>query len=159
MPFDKAGADLLFGFISQRYERRSLVVTTNLPFARWSEVFLDATAAAAPVAGSGAGVRRLRLGAWGDGTIHRLPGPLASLTRSCTPFDSIANPHTNQFFVPLCSVLFRIFSPNRPSKPGVAGSSPAGRATFLDNSPIVPTFATPRRMCGEHSDRSGSKIG
>ena len=39
VPFDKAGADLLFGFISQRYERRSLVVTTNLPFARWSEVF------------------------------------------------------------------------------------------------------------------------
>ena len=43
VPFDKAGADLLFGLISQRYERRSLVVTTNLPFARWSEVFLDAT--------------------------------------------------------------------------------------------------------------------
>ena len=49
MPFDKAGADLLFGFISQRYERRSLVVTTNLPFARWSEVFLDAAAAAAVI--------------------------------------------------------------------------------------------------------------
>ena len=45
VPLDKAGADLLFGFISQRYERRSLVVTTNLPFARWSEVFLDPTAA------------------------------------------------------------------------------------------------------------------
>jgi DNA replication protein DnaC len=43
------GADLLLGFISQRYERRSLVVTTNLPFARWSEVFLDATAAAAVI--------------------------------------------------------------------------------------------------------------
>ena len=49
MPFDKTGADLLFGFISQRYERRSLVVTTNLPFARWAEVFLDATAAAAVI--------------------------------------------------------------------------------------------------------------
>ena len=48
MPFDKAGADL-FGFISQRDERRSLVMTTNLPFARWSEVFLDATAAAAVI--------------------------------------------------------------------------------------------------------------
>ena len=32
VPLDKAGADLLFGFISQRYERGSLVVTTNLPF-------------------------------------------------------------------------------------------------------------------------------
>ena len=49
VPFDKAGADLLFGFISQLYERRSLVVTTNLPFARWSEVFLDPTAAAAVI--------------------------------------------------------------------------------------------------------------
>ena len=49
VPLDKTGADLLFGFISQRYERRSLVVTTNLPFARWSEVFLDPTAAAAVI--------------------------------------------------------------------------------------------------------------
>lgn len=49
MPFDKLGADLLFGFVSRVYERRSLVVTTNLPFARWSEVFLDATAAAAVI--------------------------------------------------------------------------------------------------------------
>ena len=29
VPLDKTGADLLFGFISQRYERRSLVVTTK----------------------------------------------------------------------------------------------------------------------------------
>ena len=47
VPLDKTGADLLFGFISQRHERRSLVVTTNLPFARWSEVFLAPTTAAA----------------------------------------------------------------------------------------------------------------
>ncbi len=49
VPFDKQGADLLFGFITRVYERRSLIVTTNLPFARWSEVFLDATAAAAVI--------------------------------------------------------------------------------------------------------------
>jgi DNA replication protein DnaC len=49
VPFDKLGADLLFGFVSRVYERRILVVTTNLPFARWSEVFLDATAAAAVI--------------------------------------------------------------------------------------------------------------
>ena len=46
LAFDKAGADRPLGFISQRQERRSLVVKTNLPFARWSDVFLDATAAA-----------------------------------------------------------------------------------------------------------------
>jgi len=49
VPFDKQGADLLFHFIAKVYERKSLVVTTNLPFARWSEVFLDATAAAAVI--------------------------------------------------------------------------------------------------------------
>jgi hypothetical protein len=49
VPFDRHGADLLFGFITKVYERRSLIVTTNLPFARWSEVFLDATAAAAVI--------------------------------------------------------------------------------------------------------------
>ena len=49
VPFDREGADLLFGFITRVYERRSLVVTTNLPFAKWSEVFLDTTAAAAVI--------------------------------------------------------------------------------------------------------------
>ncbi len=49
MPFNRQGADLLFAFVTKVYERRSLVVTTNLPFARWSEVFLDATAAAAVI--------------------------------------------------------------------------------------------------------------
>jgi len=49
VPFDKQGADLLFSFIAKVYERRSLIVTTNLAFSRWSEVFLDATAAAAVI--------------------------------------------------------------------------------------------------------------
>jgi DNA replication protein DnaC len=49
VPFDKNGADLLFNFVAKVYEKRSLIVTTNLPFARWNEVFLDATAAAAVI--------------------------------------------------------------------------------------------------------------
>jgi DNA replication protein DnaC len=49
VPFDKPGADLLFQFITAVYERRSLVVTTNLPFAQWAQVFLDPTAAAAVI--------------------------------------------------------------------------------------------------------------
>ena len=49
VPFDRSGADLLFAFIAKVYEHRSLMVTTNLPFPRWSEVFLDATAAAAVI--------------------------------------------------------------------------------------------------------------
>lgn len=49
VPFDKEGSDLLFSFITKVYERRSLVITTNLPFGRWGEVFQDATAAAAVI--------------------------------------------------------------------------------------------------------------
>jgi DNA replication protein DnaC len=46
---DKLGAELLFNFITRVYEKRSLIVTTNLPFARWSEVFHDPAAALAVI--------------------------------------------------------------------------------------------------------------
>ncbi len=49
VPFDRQDADLLFGLVTKVYEKKSLVITTNLPFVRWSEVFLDATAAAAVI--------------------------------------------------------------------------------------------------------------
>jgi DNA replication protein DnaC len=39
LPIDKAGADLLFQIISQRYERGSMVITTNRAFKAWPEIF------------------------------------------------------------------------------------------------------------------------
>jgi DNA replication protein DnaC len=38
VPFSKAGAELLFEFFAERYERGSVMVTTNLPFDQWTEV-------------------------------------------------------------------------------------------------------------------------
>jgi DNA replication protein DnaC len=39
LPIDKLGADLLFQVVSQRYERGSIVLTTNRPFKRWAQIF------------------------------------------------------------------------------------------------------------------------
>ena len=39
VPLSKTGAELLFEVFSQRYERGSVLVTTNLPFDEWIEVF------------------------------------------------------------------------------------------------------------------------
>ena len=41
VPFSKEGAEALFTFCSSRYERGSLIITTNLDFIRWKEIFGD----------------------------------------------------------------------------------------------------------------------
>lgn len=39
LPIDKLGADLLFQVISQRYERGSIIITSNRAFKQWPEIF------------------------------------------------------------------------------------------------------------------------
>ena len=41
VPFDRAGGEALFNLLSERYERRSTIVTTNLAFSEWVQVFGD----------------------------------------------------------------------------------------------------------------------
>jgi DNA replication protein DnaC len=39
VPFSQTGAELLFETFSQRYERGSTIVTSNLPFEEWTTSF------------------------------------------------------------------------------------------------------------------------
>jgi DNA replication protein DnaC len=41
IPFERGEGDLLFQFISDRYERGSLLITSNLVFSEWDKVFKD----------------------------------------------------------------------------------------------------------------------
>jgi DNA replication protein DnaC len=42
LPFSQAGGALLFHLVSQLYEKVSLIITTNLSFGEWSQVFGNA---------------------------------------------------------------------------------------------------------------------
>lgn len=47
LSYDARNADLLFQIVSRRYEERSLVLTTNLPFGDWATIFPNAACATA----------------------------------------------------------------------------------------------------------------
>ncbi len=47
--FDKEGAELLFTHLSLRTGKKATIITTNLPFDRWSEIFGDPVLTAAMV--------------------------------------------------------------------------------------------------------------
>jgi DNA replication protein DnaC len=47
LPLGRQGSNLFFQVISQRHDRRSTVITTNLPFAQWGNIFDGTTVATA----------------------------------------------------------------------------------------------------------------
>jgi DNA replication protein DnaC len=49
IPFDPQAANLMFMLVSRRYERASLIVTSNKPFSGWGEIFGDDVVAAAMI--------------------------------------------------------------------------------------------------------------
>jgi DNA replication protein DnaC len=49
IPFDREATDLLVQLVSMRYERRSIALTTNLPFEKWTQIFPDEMTATAVI--------------------------------------------------------------------------------------------------------------
>jgi DNA replication protein DnaC len=49
IPFDPEAANVMFMLVSSRYERASMIVTSNKPFSGWGEIFGDEVVAAAMV--------------------------------------------------------------------------------------------------------------
>ena len=49
IPFDPEAASLMFSLVSNRYERASMIVTSNKPFSKWGEIFGDDMAATAMI--------------------------------------------------------------------------------------------------------------
>jgi DNA replication protein DnaC len=41
IPFEKEGSQLLFQVIAECYEKRSVIITTNLEFSKWNGIFYD----------------------------------------------------------------------------------------------------------------------
>jgi hypothetical protein len=49
IPFDPEAANLMFSLVSARYERASLIITSNKPFSAWGEIFGDEVTAVAMI--------------------------------------------------------------------------------------------------------------
>src|SRR6202049_5306326 len=49
IPFDPEAANLMFSLVSNRYERASMIVTSNKPFSAWGDIFGDDMAATAMI--------------------------------------------------------------------------------------------------------------
>lgn len=49
LPFDADAANLFFQLVASRYEQGSILITSNMPFGRWGEVFSDDVVAGAMI--------------------------------------------------------------------------------------------------------------
>ncbi len=93
MPLSQTGAELLFEIFSQRHERGSTIVTSNLPFEEWTSVFGSQRLTGALLDRLTHRVHILEL----NGESYRLKQSKARRRRDPRPADEAADPETGEF--------------------------------------------------------------
>jgi DNA replication protein DnaC len=98
VPYDKAETDLLFLLLAERYEQRSTVITSNIPFSGWNQVFKDemTTAAAIDRLVHHATILELNTESYRITTAKKQHDyVVSSSTKSKTPDDQVTKTQTN----------------------------------------------------------------
>ncbi len=152
LAYDARAADLLFQLVSRRYEHRSLLITTNLPFKRWDTVFPNASCAVALIDRLTHHVEILLL----EGRSYRRREAEISQQernpndRTVTTRRNHRDPHVvnetgrylcrNDQFLALGNIDGR--DPAGPVSPRAAGTRPARTSTTPSGSPVSVTAPT-----------------
>jgi DNA replication protein DnaC len=92
VPLSQTGAELLFEIFSQRHERGSTIVTSNLPFEEWTTVFGSQRLTGALLDRLTHHVHILEL----NGESYRLKHSKARRRRDPRPADEAADPETGE---------------------------------------------------------------
>ena len=124
IPFEQDAANLFFQLVSSRYERASLILTSNLPFARWGDLFGDQVVAAAMIDRivHHADILTLKEPVTGSRTLGSTPcPPPVPTTHGTITTDHVA------YFSPLLLAYFRPSSTTF----GLAPSAFAGAAALM----------------------------
>ena len=156
IPFDPEAANLMFSLVSGRYERASMIVTSNKPFSGWGEIFGDDMAATAMVDRLIHHAEILSL----KGDSYRLRGKEdARPTRAEQPSPirppTVENPpptgRARRHFAPLAYGSLREKPAARPTPPwdtfrsAQVGHFSPGLDSPSEPSPLAPATKTPTR--------------
>lgn len=88
-PVDKAVAGLIFQLVAMRYEKKSIIVTTNQPLSKWGEVFADPVIASAIVDRLVHHSTIIRI----TGVSYRIKGKLDEAGEGPAAADPLGGPH------------------------------------------------------------------
>ena len=137
IPFDPQAASLMFMLVSRRYERASMIVTSNKPFSAWGEIFGDDMAATAMVDRLIHHAEILSL----KGDSYRLkdrdlgPRPAAKASKPPDRYPSATSPRAAE----------RLTTRRSAAETSIARLSPGGSCRLRRSAGRRSAFASPRR--------------